>query len=663
MRTSSRFPVPSSGRTVWRLVATLGFFAGAEACASRTPPREGAPPSVGAVSAPGTENRELGTRNLPSGARISRIAVPMRDGVILRGYLLLPPGPGPFPVIVYRTPYGVSRTVETSKMFRKALERGYAVVAQDVRGRYESDGEYLPYQQEGRDGYDTIEWAARQPWSNGSVGTVGGSYPGAVQWFAAMESPPSLKAMVPANTYASPRQFFYSGGVWDGSWVSWVWHNIAPDARRRVPARAPAGPPPQAGSGRVAGGLPGATTYEEAERQWATEGSRIQHHLPLLELPDLKLIAPWYYEWLRHPPTDRWWDWAEVRGRYGRTSAAVLNLSGWHDEAYGPHGATTNFAGLAAARAPGRPRAKLIVGPWAHANVWMTRTVIGEREIGPDARIDYEETVMRWLDHHVRGIANGVDREAPVRVFVMGANRWRESDRWPLPGLVPDTLWLVSAAISKDGRAIGRLADTPPSHGLPWSSFVSDPANPVTDPYPERSGAHDYRALASRADVLMFETPPLEEDVEMIGAMTAEIFVSTDAPDTDLWVKVFDVAPDGTAWNLMSPGLDVIRASYRDTTAGRQLLTARNVYMLRLGDLLTANEFKKGHRIRVVISTTFFPHFSRNLHTGELETTSSRMRKARIIIHHDARYPSRLILPVMRRAADGGQRAAEVPRQ
>ena len=149
-----------------------------------------------------------------------RIAVPMRDGVILRGYLMLPPGAGPFPVIVYRTPYGVNRTVETSETFKKALARGYAIVAQDVRGRYESDGEFLAYQQEGRDGYDTIEWAARQPWSNGSVATVGGSYPGAVQWFAAMESPPSLKAMVPANTYASPRQFFYSGGVWDGSWVS-----------------------------------------------------------------------------------------------------------------------------------------------------------------------------------------------------------------------------------------------------------------------------------------------------------------------------------------------------------------------------------------------------------------------------------------------------------
>jgi uncharacterized protein len=641
---SSKFQVPSSKWTTWRRLALSGLFTWLGACASPTKSAGG----VHLGSAPDTVawrksgNLELGTGSSPASS-VSRVEIPMRDGIILRGYLMLPAGPLPFPVIVYRTPYGVKSTVDESLMFKKALERGYAVVAQDVRGRYESDGEYVAYSQEGRDGYDTIEWAARQPWSNGSVATVGGSYPGAVQWFAAMESPPHLKAMVPANTYASPRQFFYSGGVWDGSWVSWVWHNMAPDARRRR-------------------GLPGATTYEDAEKQWATEGSRIQHHLPLLDLPDLKPVAPWYYEWLRHPSTDRWWDWAEVRGKYGRTNAAVLNLSGWHDEAYGPHGATTNFAGLAAARAPGAPRAKLIVGPWAHANIWMTRTVIGEREIGPDAPIDYQETVMRWLDHHVRGIDNGVDREAPVRVFVMGANRWRESDRWPLAGTRPDTLYLAgggrgAAGGVKEPRGvppIRALRESPPMSGLPSSSFISDPANPVTDPYPERSGAHDYRALASRADVLTFETAPLEEDVEVVGAMTAEIFLSADAPDTDLWVKVFDVEPNGTAWNLMSPGLDVIRASYRDTTAGRQLLTPGKVYMLQLGDLLTANEFKKGHRIRVSISTTFFPHFSRNLHTGELETTSSRMRKARITIHHDPRHPSRLILPVMK-AENGGR--------
>ena len=558
--------------------------------------------------------------------RVRDVAVPMRDGVILRAEVLRPAGDGPFPVLVYRTPYGKDRALEAYSLFRKAVERGYAVVVQDVRGRYASDGEYGAYQQEGRDGYDTIEWAAVQPWSNGSVGTFGLSYPGAVQWLAAIESPPHLKAMVPAMTFASPRIFFYGGGVWDNSWSLWIWYNIAPDLRREK-------------------NVPGPTNGEEAEREWPNVGERIRFHLPLLDLPDFKAIAPWYYEWMRHEPTDRWWDWAELRGKYARTSAAVLNISGWHDESYGPHGATTNFAGLAAVRAGQPLRAKLIMGPWAHGIGGMSRVKVGEREVGAESNMDYDETVLRWLDHHVRGIANGVDREPPVRIFVMGDNRWREADQWPIPGTRPETLYFRAA-----GRAsrIASLASGRPPAARSASSFVSNPAKPVVDPHADRSGAHDYRELASRADVLTFETPPLERDTEVIGAIEAEIHLSTDARDTDLWVKVMDVAPDGTTYNLMSPGLDVIRASYRDTTA-RSLLTPGRVYPLRLSNMLTANTFKRGHRIRVYLSTTFFPHFSRNLHTGELETTSARMRSARITVHHDARYPSMIILPVLPR--------------
>jgi putative CocE/NonD family hydrolase len=545
------------------------------------------------------------------------VSVPMRDGVILRADILLPQGNGPFPVLVYRTPYGKHRAIPGYSIFKKAIERGYAVVVQDVRGRYASDGEYGAYAQEGRDGYDTIEWAAAQSWSNGAVGTFGLSYPGAVQWLAAVENPPHLKAMVPAMTFASPRIFFYGGGVWDNSWSLWIWYNIAPDLRRRKD-------------------IPGPKTGDEAEREWPNVADRIRFHLPLLDLPDFKMLTPWYYEWMRHESTDAWWDWAELRDKYARTSAAVLNISGWHDEAYGPHGATTNFAGLAAARTGQPLRAKLIMGPWAHGIGGMSRETVGEREVGADSNIDYDETVLRWLDHHVRGVANGVDRESPVRIFVMGSNRWREADRWPIPGLSAETLYLAPSRRLRGGRPPVRRSS---------SSFTSNPATPLVDPYADRSGAHDYRALAARPDVLMFETPPLESDIEVIGAMEAIIHVSTDARDTDLWVKVMDVGPDGTTYNLMSPGLDVVRASYRDSTA-RSLLASGRVYALRLSNLLTANTFKKGHRIRVYLSTTFFPHFSRNLHTGELETVSARMRTARVTVHHDARYPSMIILPV-----------------
>ncbi len=264
--------------------------------------------------------------------RESGVAVPMRDGVVLRAEVWRPAYGERFPTLVYRTPYGARRATETYSIFEKAVARGYAVIIQDVRGRYASDGEFLPYQQEARDGYDTIEWAAAQPWSDGNVGTFGLSYPGAVQWLAALERPPHLRAMVPAMTFSSPRNFFYSGGAWDLSWIGWIWNHIAPDVRVRK-------------------NLPGPRTADEARAQFAELASTFQRKLPLNSLAELKPVAPWYFEWLRHEPYDPWWDWAELRGKYDRLpDVAVLNFSGWHDEAYGPEGAVTNFLGLRSAR-------------------------------------------------------------------------------------------------------------------------------------------------------------------------------------------------------------------------------------------------------------------------------------------------------------------------
>ncbi len=553
---------------------------------------------------------------VPGAVLEENVAVPMRDGVILRADVWRPAGAGPFPVLVYRTPYGKDGVLRTFGLYRKAVERGYAVVSQDVRGRYHSDGVFLPYQQEGRDGYDTIEWAAAQPWSNGRVGTVGLSYPGAVQWLAAVESPPSLKAMVPAMTFASARHFWYSGNVWDASWIPWIWNSIAPDLRRRA-------------------GLAGPQTGEAARAAWAGQGRPLQDVRPLGAMSAFQGIADWYYEWMRHPAADPWWDWADLTTRYHRTSAAVLNLSAWHDDAYGPSGATENYMGLVKDRGAGS-RTRLLMGPWIHGVSPMVRSVTGHREMGPEAVFDYDETVLRWMDRWVREIDNGVDREPPVRIFVMGENRWRTASAWPIPGARGRSLYLSGP---------GRLSGDTLAAGAASTSFVSDPAQPVRDPWAEQSGAHDYRALVGRDDVLIFETEPLAADLTVIGAIEAEVYLSTDAPDTDLWVKLFDVAPDGTAWNLMSPGLDVIRASYRDGGVERKLLVPGSVYRLRLPNLLTANRFKAGHRIRIAVMTSFAPHMSHNLHTGELEFASSVGRKARIMIHHGPGARSRIILP------------------
>ncbi|MGH9795446.1 MAG: CocE/NonD family hydrolase [Candidatus Acidiferrales bacterium] len=340
----------------------------------------------------------------PAGAQ-SGVAIPMRDGVVLRAEVWRPAGEGKFPTLVYRTPYGAKRAAEGYSIFDKAVERGYAVVIQDVRGRYASDGEFLPYQQEGRDGYDTIEWAARQPWSDGNVGTFGLSYPGAVQWLAAMERPPHLRAMVPAMTFSSPRNFFYSGGVFDLSWIAWIWNNIAPDVRAKK-------------------NLPGPKTGQEAREALRKLGPEFQRRLPLNALHELKGVAPWYFEWMRHEPWDSWWDWAELRGKYERADGvAVLNFSSWHDEAYGPEGATTNFNGLRAARR-GAPDAKtqLILGPWSHGVPGPQDCEVGRRNFCPAANMDYDALVLDWMDRYVRGIVAATFR-SPRMARAAGARR------------------------------------------------------------------------------------------------------------------------------------------------------------------------------------------------------------------------------------------------
>src|SRR3954468_6843222 len=346
------------------------------------------------------------------------IPVPMRDGVVLRADVFRPAASGRYPVLVHRTPYGRNELPQGTPLVQAAVRRGYAVVLQDVRGRYQSEGTFTPYFQEGRDGYDTIEWAARQPWADGRVGTFGLSYPGAVQWLpppparrpsspgavqclAAVEGPPSLHAMVPAMTYSTPENFWTSGGVWDGSWLDWTWLNIAPDLRRRL-------------------GIGGAPTDPAAHGAWAREGATARRFRPMLDLPQLQGVTPWYFEWMRHPPGDSWWSFARLSGRYSRVDAAVLNLSGWFDEMYGPAGAVENFQGAGDA---------LVLGPWTHGVASVQRRKAGERDFGSTAALDYNTTVLSWMDRHLKG-GNSVPAKPPVRVFVMGANQWREASGW-----------------------------------------------------------------------------------------------------------------------------------------------------------------------------------------------------------------------------------------
>jgi putative CocE/NonD family hydrolase len=547
----------------------------------------------------------------------------MRDGVSLRADVVRPAVDGKFPVLVYRTPYGKDAAQQEYTTFRHAVERGYAVVIVDVRGRYHSEGEFRPYENEGRDGYDTIEWAAGQPWSNGAVGTFGLSYPGAVQWLAAVEGPPHLKAMVPAMTFSTPQNFFYAGGTWDMSWMEWIWDNIAWDAR-------------------VKRNLAGPHSYEEALTAWKGEGPKMLNTLPLMDVTQLEQVAPYYFDWLRHPAEDPWWNWSELRNKYGRAHAAVLNLSAWYDDNYGPEGATTNYAGLLKARAGEKdPRTHLLLGPWVHGVDSTSKTKSGEREFGASAAIDYDEVVLRWMDRYVKGFDTGLEREKPVRYFVMGANQWRESDVWPPPSRTTP-FFLVPSGPGEHG---GKLALKSAKYKKRFSEFVSDPARPVVNEY-DSSGAHDYRKMTEREDVLTFDSPLMEKDTEITGPIHARMFVSCDCRDLDLWARLEDVSQDGTAFNLMSPGLDVLRASYRDLARGRQWLEPGKIYELDFTNLITSNVFLKGHRIRLQVSGSFYPNFSRNLQSGKSETESADGKKARIRVYSEAGHASQVLLPL-----------------
>lgn len=572
----------------------------------------GGAPSLGAQSA---------TCDLVEAAACidTALAVPMRDGVVLRADLWRPATGGPFPVLLFRTPYGRSDGAEASGVTRAAVARGYAVVHQDVRGRYGSEGEFDAYRNEGRDGYDTIEWAARQPWSTGAVGTIGLSYPAAVQWLAARERPPALRAMVPAMTYAVPEQFWYAGGVWDGSWLDWTWFNIAPDLRRRL-------------------GVPGPATDSAAAEAASRDLTSARRWRPLLTLPDFQGIAPWYYEWMRHPPRDPWWAWAALPTDFGDVRAAVLNVSGWFDEPYGPAGAVTNFVKLTESRG-GPAGARLVLGPWQHGVDAIQGGLAGKRDFGPAAAREYAALVLDWMDAHLKQLPTAAS--LPVEVFVMGANRWRAFPRWPVPGLRPDTLRLAGRA---DARTIGALRS---EAGGPPSAIASDPAHPLTDPFRGAYGAHDYAALAPRPGLVAFETAPFSHPVEIIGEVTAEFAVQASVPDFDLWLQLYDVAPDGTAWNLASPGTGLVRASYRNGGPARELVPEGELVRLRMSQLYTANRFATGHRLRIVLSTAFFPLFSVNPQTGALETESAETRAGVIRIRHDAAAGSWVVLPVV----------------
>jgi putative CocE/NonD family hydrolase len=408
--------------------------------------------------------------------------------------------------------------------------------------------------------------------------------------------------------------------VWDLSWIPWIANSIAPDIRRRK-------------------NLAGPRTSAEAREAWRRDGRAALRHVPLDTLPMLKGVTEFYFDWLDHPDDGSYWDFADIESRHDRIRVPAFNFSGWHDEGYGPVGATRNFMGMRRRGAAAAQHQRLVIGPWSHGELTMQSTKVGDRDFGAAAGLDYDALVLDWCDWHLRGIERGMATMPAVRVFVMGANRWRESHEWPLPGTTSRTLYL---------RDRGRLSTDPPSGTEAPDRYTFDPNDPVEDPHHEAGlGPHDQRAIERRSDVLTFTTDPLTEDLEVIGNIETRLWIASSAPDTDFVARLLDVQPEGPAWNLMSPTLEVIRARYRTSEREPELMEPGRAYELVLRWGMTGNLFRKGHRIRLQVTSSFFPHLDRNPNTGRPVPHEGKLVTARQTIFHDAGRPSRVILPVI----------------
>jgi hypothetical protein len=554
------------------------------------------------------------------------VMVPMRDGVKLGGILYRPNLAGKFPGIVYRTPYGVDDYDAYAELPLKAAKQGYAVLLVDVRGRLRSEGNFEAYRNEKLDGYDVIEWMGTQPFCTGKVGTYGGSYPGIVQWLAMSQAPPHLAAAAPEMTPIGSHHFFYYGGAFSHPWIDWFMPYIFADKRKR--ANDPSGPWDDE---------PAAEEWEKSDRrQW-------YQYRPLADLPILKKYAPEYYAWLAHPDQSSWWDFVNVEKDFGKMRNPVFLESGWYDAAYGPEGATRGFNKMRkeAATAEARENTILVLGPWNHTSLNTRKTKFGEIDFGPNAGMDYDAELLKWYDVQLKGLAPK-DPLAPVSIFVMGINEWRSENEWPLTRARSTPFYLGGNGSAKSGT----LSAQPGKESK--DSYLFDPANPFWDKSYEKSYPYDQRENEARPDVLVYTSDVLPNDMEVIGEIVAELFVSSEAKDTDFSFTLSDVYPDGRSINLHGLDAGYLRMRYRNGFEKQELMKPGEIYKIRIGQVYTANRFKKGHRIRLTITSSKAPHYDPNPNTGTEIATEGKLRKVRNTIHIGGGRSSRIMLPVLK---------------
>ena len=579
------------------------------------------------------------------------IMVPMRDGVKLATDVYRPAQQGQWPVLVTRLPYNKDRRfpfeyppfTKEKRIFlelnfdsARVVEAGYVIVAQDTRGRFASEGEFEPFVHEVEDGADAITWAASQPWSSGQVGMFGVSYQGLTQWQAAREQPAALRAIAPSQSPGWHVYPYQGGAFLLGVALGWATGVAMDEVQRRV------------GQGRA--------TRAELEEMMQASGDlpALFRRLPLVDMPLLQGRAPYYFDWLSHPTLDEYWRTLIQEEFYEQVTVPALTIAGWYDhfqrEDLEHYQSMRQRGGSALARS----LQHLVIGPWSHGNFlrgFRERTY-GAASFARDLLTDLH---LRWFDHWLKGIENGVEQEKPVRIFVMGTNVWREEEDWPLPDTQYRPYYLHSGGHANTATGDGVLS-TAQADAEPEDVYRYNPRDSV----PTMGGAVnslgmlddvgplDQRQIEAREDVLCYTTLPLERPVEVTGPIELVLHVSSSARDTDFTGKLVDVHPDGRA-EILTDG--ILRARYRQSLSSPVLMEPGHVYELHIDLGVTSNVFLTGHRIRLEVSSSNFPRFDRNSNTGGMIASLQEKDFVQAInrVYHSQVNPSHLVLPVIER--------------
>jgi len=554
----------------------------------------------------------------------------MRDDIKLSADVFLPRGGGSFPTLLLRTPYEslLEPHIDWAAWWAK---RGYAVVIQDCRGRFESEGTFTPYVDDGLDGHDTLEWIAGQPWCNGKIGTSGRSYGGLFQWQLASHRSPYLTAMAPQVIMGD----YFKDCHRVGGAVQWTLTGFASVIF---------------------------TTSVSLIQRGATHifgNSEYYRHLPLITLDEATIgrAVPWYRDWCEHIYYDDYWRAINTEAKLDQINVPIRQQGAWYD----PYTAAS-FRAWNGMRERGfsphaRANQSIFIIPWTHH--LPDGSKLGDLDFGPGAAVDLKQDDLRWFDHWLKGLDTGITSEPPIKLFVMGENRWRFEHEWPLARTHFIPYFLHSGGHANSVFGDGTLSPESPG-AEPPDRYDYDPQNPVPTlggnnstwtwmkfaQEPIYPGPVDQRPLERRDDVLVYTSPVLDADLEVTGPLEAVIYAESSARDTDFTAKLVDVYPDGRAIHLAE---GILRARHRASMEAMELLVPGEVAEFRIELAPTSNLFLKGHRVRVEISSSNFPRFDRNLNTGEDIFRSTRMQTARQTILHSAEYPSHVILPIVPR--------------